>query len=299
MPTDMQAFVRDLRPETTVLFFGSGSSIPSHAPSAQALISKVSATYSQPSEGLSLAEITELIEQKTKDRRRMIELIQQMFETLRPTGGLLNLSRYEWKAIYTTNYDELIEVVYKTRDTEIIMYSSDFDFTLRGKSSAVRLYKMAPRCFEWAIGASRLSTGPYRNRSWRLPRGSPRIRFRWSKAGLADALPRAMRLKCKRNVPTAPEVRYLGDLAAQRALAAKGWAFGIASPNSDQRTHLRTQVPYPLGIARSPDGFRPANPRQGPSRSRLPRRQFHRTSPRTSTVFNSRSFADHLDIALT
>src|SRR5208283_698889 len=109
----------------------------------------------------------------------------------------------------------------------------------------------APRCFEWAIGASRLSTGPYRNRSWRLPRGSPRIRFRWSKAGLADALPRAMRLKCKRNVPTAPEVRYLGDLAAQRALAAKGWAFGIASPNSDQRTHLRTQVPYPLGIARS------------------------------------------------
>lgn len=110
---------------------------------------------------------------------------------------------------------------------------------------------MAPRCFEWAIGASRLSTGPYRNRSWRLPRGSPRIRFRWSKAGLADALPRAMRLKCKRNVPTAPEVRYLGDLAAQRALAAKGWAFGIASPNSDQRTHLRTQVPYPLGIARS------------------------------------------------
>src|SRR5208283_5390293 len=110
----------------------------------------------------------------------------------------------------------------------------------------------APRCFEWAIGASRLSTGPYRNRSWRLPRGSPRIRFRWSKAGLADALPRAMRLKCKRNVPTAPEVRYLGDLAAQRALAAKGWAFGIASPNSDQRTHLRTQVPYPLGIARSP-----------------------------------------------
>src|SRR5271166_1817582 len=111
--------------------------------------------------------------------------------------------------------------------------------------------KMAPRCFEWAIGASRLSTGPYRNRSWRLPRGSPRIRFRWSKAGLADALPRAMRLKCKRNVPTAPEVRYLGDLAAQRALAAKGWGFGIASPNSDQRTHLRTQVPYPLGIARS------------------------------------------------
>src|SRR5271165_4992902 len=110
----------------------------------------------------------------------------------------------------------------------------------------------APRCFEWAIGASRLSTGPYRNRSWRLPRGSPRIRFRWSKAGLADALPRAMRLKCKRNVPTAPEVRYLGDLAAQGALAAKGWAFGIASPNSDQRTHLRTQVPYPLGIARSP-----------------------------------------------
>src|SRR5271166_5049607 len=108
--------------------------------------------------------------------------------------------------------------------------------------------KMAPRCFEWAIGASRLSTGPYRNRSWRLPRGSPRIRFRWSKAGLADALPRAMRLKCKRNVPTAPEVRYLGDLAAQGALAAKGWAFGIASPNSDQRT----QVPYPLGIARSP-----------------------------------------------
>src|SRR5208283_5336067 len=147
----------------------------------------------------------------------------------------------------------LQELMRRIRHDKISDQAGKINIVLRGHYAyyGVAGNLRAPRCFEWAIGASRLSTGPYRNRSWRLPRGSPRIRFRWSKAGLADALPRAMRLKCKRNVPTAPEVRYLGDLAAQRALAAKGWAFGIASPNSDQRTHLRTQVPYPLGIARS------------------------------------------------
>jgi hypothetical protein len=33
MPIEMSAFVQDLRPESTILFFGAGSSLPSHAPS--------------------------------------------------------------------------------------------------------------------------------------------------------------------------------------------------------------------------------------------------------------------------
>jgi hypothetical protein len=67
MTTDLPAFVRDIQPESTVLFFGSGSSLPSHAPRVADVIEHFSHIFNQPSDGFTLSELTDLIEQKTKD----------------------------------------------------------------------------------------------------------------------------------------------------------------------------------------------------------------------------------------
>lgn len=142
MTTDLSAFVRDLQPESTILFLGAGSSLPSHAPSVSKIIDHLSKVFHQPSNGFTLAELTDLIEQKTKDRQRMISEVRSLFARLRPTGALLNIPLYDWKGIYTTNYDELVEDAYKQRDKSLTVYSSNFDFTVRGKPALTKLFKL-------------------------------------------------------------------------------------------------------------------------------------------------------------
>ena len=106
------------------------------------MIERFSHIFNQPSDGFTLSELTDLIEQKTKDRQRMISELRKMFEHLKPTGGLLNLPLYDWKAIYTTNYDELIEESYNKKHKPLTVYSSNFDFTIRGRPTATRLFKL-------------------------------------------------------------------------------------------------------------------------------------------------------------
>lgn len=142
MTTQLSTFVKDIQPESTILFFGAGSSLPSHAPSVSEIIAHLSRAFGQPSEGFTLAELSELIDQKTKDRQRMISEVRSLFSTIRPTGGLLNIPLYEWKALYTTNYDELVEEAYKHADRSLTVYSSNFDFTLRGNPVSTKLFKL-------------------------------------------------------------------------------------------------------------------------------------------------------------
>src|SRR4029077_5750332 len=99
MSTVLSELIKDIKPESTVLLFGSGSSLPSNAPSVNVIIDHLSKTFRQSSIGFGLADIADLIEQKTKDRRRMIEEVRSLFQRCKPTGGLLNLPLYSWKAI--------------------------------------------------------------------------------------------------------------------------------------------------------------------------------------------------------
>ncbi len=92
----------------TVLFFGSGSSIPSGAPSVQKMIEVVADTFKINANEFSLSEITSIAEHKLS-RRELISTLRKMFKNRISTGALLNLPLYSWKNIYTTNYDTFIE----------------------------------------------------------------------------------------------------------------------------------------------------------------------------------------------
>ena len=142
MPTSLQDLVHDIRVSSTMLLFGAGSSIPSHAPSVKELIDHLSAKFRQSSDGFNLAEFTQLIEKKTNDRRRLITEVRHLFKGLKPTSGLLNLPLYDWKSIYTTNYDNLIELSYQKKRKSLPVITCDFDFSVSSRSVDTRLFKM-------------------------------------------------------------------------------------------------------------------------------------------------------------
>ncbi|MBV9984750.1 SIR2 family protein [Bradyrhizobium sp.] len=142
MTISVGELVRDIKPNRTVLFFGSGSSIPSHAPSVSELQKHFEAVFHVSASGYTLAEQTAIIEHRTRDRPRLIHELRSKFKGIAPTGALLNLPLYEWKSIFTTNYDTLIEDSYKRRSSPIYACSSNFDFGIKEDPRAVQLFKL-------------------------------------------------------------------------------------------------------------------------------------------------------------
>ena len=141
MVESVSSLVERIQPTRTVLLFGAGSSLPSNAPSSEALTTLLSTRFGLPGTGFSLSEIAALAENKV-GRREVILTLRERFQSLKPTGGLLNLPLYNWKSIFTTNFDDLIEQCYSRRELPVTVYSSNFDFTIPDNPTAPKLFKL-------------------------------------------------------------------------------------------------------------------------------------------------------------
>jgi hypothetical protein len=141
MSIKLSEMIEGIEPSKTVLFFGSGSSIPSGAPSVGRIVEQVSRDFNIDVEGYSLTEITGIAEEK-KSRSKLIACLRGMFNKIRVTGALLNLPLYDWKNIYTTNYDKLIEQAYAKKDKQISVITSNYDFREQKYPEATKLYKL-------------------------------------------------------------------------------------------------------------------------------------------------------------
>lgn len=142
MPITVTQLVSEILPERTVLLFGAGASVPSKAPSVGAIQQHFANVFQVDYKKYNLREQSSLIEARTKDRKKLISELRSLFRKIRPTGGLLNLPHYDWKSIFTTNYDNLVEECYKIQGKDLSVYSSNFDFTEKSLSSAVKLFKL-------------------------------------------------------------------------------------------------------------------------------------------------------------
>jgi SIR2-like domain len=142
VPIDLAILSRQLDPRRTVLLFGAGSSIPSGGMSAAELAASLSREFGvQYEESLTLSEVATIVEYK-HSRRELMDFLRGSILKLKPSGSLLNLPLYEWKSIFTTNYDTLIEQSYRRSNHELAVYRSNFDFQLRSTQSDVRLFKL-------------------------------------------------------------------------------------------------------------------------------------------------------------
>ncbi|MCP3967201.1 MAG: hypothetical protein GY718_12750 [Lentisphaerae bacterium] len=141
MSISISEMISRVEPKKTVLFFGAGSSIPSGAPSVTTIIHKISQLFNIESDNFTLSEIASIAEVK-KSRKDLIQTLRDLFKLPSPTGSLLNLPLYDWKNIYTTNYDQLIEKVYLRKEKAISVYSSNFDFNIQSVPETIKLYKL-------------------------------------------------------------------------------------------------------------------------------------------------------------
>lgn len=142
MPISVDEIIKSLQPKRTILLFGSGSSIPSNAPSVQDLQKHFEQRFGVSASQYSLAEQTSIIEVSTRDRRSLIAELRTKFRGLEPTGALLNLPLLPWKSIFTTNYDTLIEDSYKRRSAPYAVYSCNFDFGMDRDPDAIQIFKI-------------------------------------------------------------------------------------------------------------------------------------------------------------
>jgi len=75
-------------------------------------------------------------------RSKVIAELRRLCGDLKPTGGLKSLPLYEWKSIFTTNYDNLIEQAYSARKKRLRVYDSNFSFTTGDEMPDCVLFKV-------------------------------------------------------------------------------------------------------------------------------------------------------------
>lgn len=137
---DVDALAQTITPNQAVLLLGAGASIPSGAPTGAALARYLATRLTPPPEGDDLAEVSGIYENRL-GRAALVESVRTRLADLKPTGGLLALPDFDWRAIYSTNFDRLVEDAYQGAKRELAVIRSNFDFS-RSQAQSAHLYKI-------------------------------------------------------------------------------------------------------------------------------------------------------------
>lgn len=142
MPISLEALRERIDPKRCVLLLGAGASIPSGAPSgadlARALWADVSKTDSQSDDLIDTASILE----RRHGRRPIVELVRSKLSKLEPTGGMSALPQFGWNAIFSTNFDKIVEKSYRGAGIPLAVIRSNFDLTNKENREDLSLYKI-------------------------------------------------------------------------------------------------------------------------------------------------------------
>lgn len=131
-----------IKPERTILFLGAGASVPSGAPAGVQLARKLWQNLSRDEpDSNDFTEICSILEMKF-GRQKLISEIKAILSKLQPSGGVLSIPEFNWHSIYTTNYDQLIELAYNRCKKQINIVRSNFDYEKFERNTGVPLYKI-------------------------------------------------------------------------------------------------------------------------------------------------------------
>lgn len=135
--------VAKINPRQTALLLGAGASIPSGAPSGRELSSRLAAKIPALSNGesYSLSEVCSIFEQRL-GRPALASEVVKILKPLDPTGGLQLLPKFDWYRIYSTNFDQLVEKVYRAAGRDIQVRRSNFDFSQPTNAGSVEYFKI-------------------------------------------------------------------------------------------------------------------------------------------------------------
>src|SRR5690348_14665423 len=96
---------------------GAGASVSSGAPAGQELCSRIRGKYTGinvSDEGKLLDLGTAICDSPQYGRLNLVRFVCDQFENLSPSKAYKQLPRVRWRALFTTNYDDLIEQAYRS-----------------------------------------------------------------------------------------------------------------------------------------------------------------------------------------
>ena len=142
MPLSLKELRTLIQPGKTALLLGAGASVPSGAPTGRELAHHLWRSVAN-TDALSddLIETSTILSRRYS-RRDVVQAVADKLRPLKPTGGLLGLPKLSWKAVFTTNFDRLLETAYKECNVSLVPIRSNFDFTNRENDSGTRLFKI-------------------------------------------------------------------------------------------------------------------------------------------------------------
>ena len=113
---DLQDIIVKIKSGKATLFMGAGCSVSAGAPTTESLIQQLEENFPTIEKGhndlLSLGE--DVINTVPYTLDELKDRVNSKLETLQPSDYHKALTKYPWTAIFTTNYDELIEKAYLT-----------------------------------------------------------------------------------------------------------------------------------------------------------------------------------------
>lgn len=142
MPISLTSLRTRLQAKQTILLMGAGAAVPSGAPSGIELAHSLwrNIAKSEPQSD-DLKETASILERRF-GRFAVVNEVRSRLQTLKATGGLLLLPKFSWTAIYSTNFDRLIESCYKRSGMQLSTIRSNFDFTNKENHQYTHLYKI-------------------------------------------------------------------------------------------------------------------------------------------------------------
>jgi len=138
-----------------VLFLGAGASVTSGGPVSSELVKRLHIKFEKVNKEIAdLNELCEAIEfTEIYGRKEVYNYLQEIFINLKPSESHKILSKYDWLAIFTTNYDTIIEQAFREegrlKPPKVIRSSDDnFNPFNRDVCHIVKLNGCASRNFD-------------------------------------------------------------------------------------------------------------------------------------------------------
>jgi hypothetical protein len=88
-----------------------------------------------------LSEAATLLEARF-GREALVQAVRDELARLKPDGGLVALAAQPWRAIYTTNFDRLVERAYRDAGKPLCVVRSNFDFSAVDRDGGTPLFKL-------------------------------------------------------------------------------------------------------------------------------------------------------------
>jgi len=151
MHTDKQAHLAEilqkLKEGKVVLFLGAGCSFDVGGPTVDNLSKMIKQHFPNIQQNLQnfLDICQDVIETPPYDQQQLEDFVITQLDSLKPSESHLDLPKYNWNALFTTNYDNLIELAYQIAPNRLkpcyVIKNTNFSVNLADRSR-VYLFKI-------------------------------------------------------------------------------------------------------------------------------------------------------------